>query len=70
MLRRRSTSSRHCFMAPGKAVELGRWRNNSGLQTTPQEQPLTELEMSAQACAAAQCAQQQHQAQGGWSPVA
>jgi hypothetical protein len=57
-------------MAPGKAVELGRWRNNSGLQTTPQEQPLTELEMSAQACAAAQCAQQQHQAQGGWSPVA
>jgi hypothetical protein len=26
---RRSTSSRHCFMAPGEAVELGGWHNNS-----------------------------------------
>jgi hypothetical protein len=25
----RSTSSRHCFMAPGEAVELGGWRTNS-----------------------------------------
>jgi hypothetical protein len=25
----RSTSSRHYFMAPGEAVELGGWRNNS-----------------------------------------
>jgi hypothetical protein len=25
----RSTSSRHCFMAPDEAVELGGWRNNS-----------------------------------------
>jgi hypothetical protein len=25
----RSTSSRRCFMAPGEAVELGGWRNNS-----------------------------------------
>jgi hypothetical protein len=25
----RSTSSRHCFMAPGEAVELGGWRDNS-----------------------------------------
>jgi hypothetical protein len=25
----RSTSSRHCFMAPGEAMELGGWRNNS-----------------------------------------
>jgi hypothetical protein len=24
-----STSSRHCFMAPGEAVELGGWRSNS-----------------------------------------
>jgi hypothetical protein len=40
------------------------------LQTTPQEQPLMEPGMSAQACAAAQRVQQQHQAQGGWSPVA
>jgi hypothetical protein len=29
MLSRRSTSSRHCFMAPGEAVELGGWRSNS-----------------------------------------
>jgi hypothetical protein len=25
----RSMSSRHCFMAPGEAVELGGWRSNS-----------------------------------------
>jgi hypothetical protein len=25
----RSTSSRHCFMAPGETVELGGWRSNS-----------------------------------------
>jgi hypothetical protein len=25
----RSTLSRHCFMAPGEAVELGGWRSNS-----------------------------------------
>jgi hypothetical protein len=29
MPRRRSTSSCHCFMAPGEAVDLGGWRNNS-----------------------------------------
>jgi hypothetical protein len=29
MVRRRSTSSRHCLIAPGEAVGLGRWRNNS-----------------------------------------
>jgi hypothetical protein len=29
MLSRRSTSSRHCFMAPGEAMELGGWCNNS-----------------------------------------
>jgi hypothetical protein len=29
MLRRRSTSSHHCFMAPREAVELGGWRSNS-----------------------------------------
>jgi hypothetical protein len=27
--RRRSTSSRHCLIAPGEAVGLGKWRNNS-----------------------------------------
>jgi hypothetical protein len=25
----RSTSSRHCLMAPGEAMELGGWRSNS-----------------------------------------
>jgi hypothetical protein len=29
MLSSRSKSSRHCFMAPGEAVELGGWRSNS-----------------------------------------
>jgi hypothetical protein len=29
MPRSRSTSSRHCFMAPSEAVELGGWRSNS-----------------------------------------
>jgi hypothetical protein len=29
MLSRRSTSSCHCFMAPGEAMELGGWRSNS-----------------------------------------
>jgi hypothetical protein len=29
MSRSRSTSSRHCFMAPGEAVELRGWRSNS-----------------------------------------
>ena len=29
MPRNRSTSSRHCFMAPGEAVELGGWRSIS-----------------------------------------
>jgi hypothetical protein len=29
MLRRRSTSSRHCLMAPGEAVELGGLHSNS-----------------------------------------
>jgi hypothetical protein len=29
MLSRRSMSSRHCFMAPDEAVELGGWRSNS-----------------------------------------
>jgi hypothetical protein len=29
MPRRRSTSSRHCLIAPSEAVGLGKWRNNS-----------------------------------------
>jgi hypothetical protein len=35
MLSSRSTSSRHCFMAPGEAVELGGGVATPWLQTTP-----------------------------------
>jgi hypothetical protein len=66
----RSTSSRHCFMAPGEAVEL------EGDAATPW--PLTmlpepfsmESEMFAQLYAVAQRAQQRCPALGGWEPVA
>jgi ribosomal protein S19E (S16A) len=55
MPRRRSTSLRHCLMAPGKAVELRGLRSNSLVQTMPhQEQPPTEPWMFARACAAVQ----------------
>jgi hypothetical protein len=55
MLRRRSTSSHHCLMAPSEAMELGGYVATLWLQTTPhQEQPSTEPWMSARACAAAQ----------------
>jgi hypothetical protein len=43
-----STSSRHRFMAPGEAVELGGGAATPWPQTTPPEQPLTESGMSAQ----------------------
>jgi hypothetical protein len=46
----RSTSSRHCFMAPDEAVELGGWRSNSLAVVAP---PLTESRTPVQACAAA-----------------
>jgi hypothetical protein len=53
MPRRRSTSSRHCLMAFGEAMELGGLRSNSLAQTTPhQEQPSPESWMYARACAA------------------
>jgi hypothetical protein len=43
MLRRQSTSSRHCLMPPSEAMELGGYVATPWLQTTPhQEQPLTE----------------------------
>jgi hypothetical protein len=53
----RSTSSRHCFMAPGEAVKLGWWRSNSLAETTPPELPLMESRMSAQLYAVVQRAQ-------------
>jgi hypothetical protein len=65
----RSTSSRHCFMAPGEAVELGGCRSNSQATTLP-ESPSTESGLSVQLYAAVRRAQQQCPTQDGWEPVA
>jgi hypothetical protein len=65
----RSTSSRHCFMAPGEAVELGECRNNSLTADNAPEKPSMESEMFAQPCAAVRCALQQCLALGGWEPA-
>jgi hypothetical protein len=70
MLRSRSTSSRHCFMAPGEAVELGGGAATPWPQTTPPERPSMESGMSARLYAAVQRAQQQCPPPGGWEPVA
>jgi hypothetical protein len=57
-------------MAPSEAVELGGWRNNSlAVDNTPGA-TLDGARTTVQECAAAQRAQQQHQAQGGWSFMA
>jgi hypothetical protein len=66
----RSTSSPHCFMAPGEAVELGGDVATLWPQTVPPEPPSTESGMSARLHAAVQRAQQQCPALGGWEPVA
>jgi hypothetical protein len=47
-----STSSRHCFMAPGEAVELGGWRNNS---LSADNAPGDALDGVRDACAAVCC---------------
>jgi hypothetical protein len=71
MLRRRSTSSRHCLIAPGEAVGLGGWRSNSLAERALQwEQPLMESGTPALACAAARGARLRHQAPGGQISVA
>jgi hypothetical protein len=66
----RSTSSHHCFMAPGEAGELGGWRSNSLAADNAPEPPSTESGRSAQSYAAVQHAQQRCPALGGWKPVA
>jgi hypothetical protein len=66
----RSSSSRHCFMATGEAVELGGGSAAPWSQTMPPELPLTESEMPAQLYAAAQRAQQQCPTLGGCEFVA
>jgi hypothetical protein len=53
-----STSSLHCLMAPGEAMELGGWRNNSLAADNAPELSWVEPGMSAQLYAAAQHARQ------------
>jgi hypothetical protein len=65
----RSTSSCHCFMAPGEAVELGGDTVTPWPQTMPPKPSLTESGMSVWLYAAVQRAQQQCPALGGWEPV-
>jgi hypothetical protein len=62
----RSTSSRHCFMAPGEAVELGGCRNNSLAATMPPETPLMESGTFALPCVVVRRAQQECLVLGGW----
>jgi hypothetical protein len=52
---RRSTSSRHCFMAPGEAVELGGWRINSLAADSAPGATLDALDVCAGVCCRAEC---------------
>jgi hypothetical protein len=52
---RRSTSLCHCFMAPGKAVELGGWRNNSLAADSAPGTALDALDVCAGVCCRAKC---------------
>jgi hypothetical protein len=47
---RRSTLSRHCFMAPGEAVELGGWCNNSLAANSAPGAALDALDACAGVC--------------------
>jgi hypothetical protein len=47
---RRSTSSRHCFMAPGEAVELGGWHSNSLATDNAPGAALDALDVCAGVC--------------------
>jgi hypothetical protein len=55
MLSRRSTSSCHCFMVPGEAVELGGWRNNSLAVDSAPGAALDALDVCAEVCCRAEC---------------
>jgi hypothetical protein len=52
---RRSTSSRHCFMAPEEAVELGGWRSNSLAADSAPGAALDVLDVCAGVCCRAEC---------------
>jgi hypothetical protein len=55
MPRRRSTSSRHCLMAPGKAVELGGLRSNSLAVDKAPSAALDTLDVCTRVCCCAAC---------------
>jgi hypothetical protein len=55
MLSRRSTSSRHYFMAPGEAVELGGWCSNSLAADSAPGAVLDALNICAGVCCHAEC---------------
>jgi hypothetical protein len=52
---RRSSSSRHYFMAPGEAMELGGWRNNSLATDSALGAALDALDVCAGVCYRAEC---------------
>jgi hypothetical protein len=52
---RRSTLSRHCFMAPSEAVELGGWRSNSLAADSAPGAALDALDICAGVCYHAEC---------------
>jgi hypothetical protein len=52
---RRSTSSRHCFMAPGEAVELGGWHNNSLAVDSAPGTALDVVDVYVGVCCRAEC---------------
>jgi hypothetical protein len=54
MLSRRLTSSRHCFMALGEAVELGGWRSNSLAADKAPGAALDALDVCAGVCCRAE----------------
>jgi hypothetical protein len=55
MSSRRSTSSRHCFMAPCEAMELGGWRSNSLVADSAPGATLDALDVYAGVCCCTEC---------------
>jgi hypothetical protein len=52
---RQSTSSHHCFMAPGEAVELGGWCSNSLAADSAPGAALDALDVYVGVCCRAEC---------------
>jgi hypothetical protein len=52
---RRSTSSLHCFMAPGEAIELERWHSNSLAADSALGAALDTLDVCVGVCCRAEC---------------